>query len=151
MPQLRPIPSLHLPFIDAPPSPPPLLDHICTSPPVVAFPPPQVGDFNYRIDSPPGFEPEPETSETPSRNEQLYTFVHDKVGQGGRRASSRLPDAYSSLHGLEDVLQAARPISVACSSQAKQHCPSSAPNTPPSPAPAPLPSTPRHRADLGPS
>jgi hypothetical protein len=42
-----------------------------------------VGDFNYRIDSPPGFEPEPETPEGPSRNEQLYGFVHAKVGRGG--------------------------------------------------------------------
>jgi len=40
-----------------------------------------VGDFNYRIDPPPGFELEPETPEN-TRNDQLYSFVHGKVGCG---------------------------------------------------------------------
>lgn len=42
-----------------------------------------VGDFNYRIDAPPGFVAEPATPER-SHNDQLYDFVMGKVGRAGR-------------------------------------------------------------------
>ena len=46
----------------------------------------QVGDFNYRVDAPPGFEVADEGPEN-TRNDQLYAFVHDKV----RRAAAPPP------------------------------------------------------------
>ena len=39
-----------------------------------------LGDFNYRIDAPPDFVPEPETPENP-RGHQLYAFVHAKISR----------------------------------------------------------------------
>ena len=39
-----------------------------------------VGDFNYRVDRPPGFAPDTSGGpEAPSVNAQLYDFVHEKV------------------------------------------------------------------------
>lgn len=39
----------------------------------------QVGDFNYRVDPPPGFRFS-EITEDNTANDQLYAFVHEKVG-----------------------------------------------------------------------
>ncbi|GBF99290.1 inositol polyphosphate phosphatase [Raphidocelis subcapitata] len=39
-----------------------------------------VGDFNYRVDCPPGFAPVDETPEN-TRNDQLYGFVHDRISR----------------------------------------------------------------------